>query len=727
MSCGCGDTNRITIVRGNDTNFNGQNFVHLNITSDVWDLSTMKATIALGGITKTFEDLSNGIDLSYTAAETSKMPFGDINGVLKVYNQEEQIATIESLLPFRVISVVHGNAIAVTPAEFNIEVKQGGETVMNIDVEAGVTVQVGTTTTLPAGSDATVTNSGTANHLVLNFGIPQGEKGEQGEQGEQGPVGPDGKDAKINGVNTLTLTATDGLVLSQSGNVATLSGKAIQDSVTTEATNRQSADNNLQQQIDAITASSDVTDIVGTYAELQAYDTTGLAPNSIIKVLQDENRNDETTYYRWVITGGVGSWVLIGEEGPYYTKSEADGKFVPQTRTVNGKALSANITLNAGDVGAATSAQGAKADTALQPSAIANMVTTNTEQQITAKKTTTAPFVLQNGLEVGGLIIGADAGTNTLTDNTRKMFRMLSPTNEDSDFYCADIAFDTVAQEGGGTKNSVSIGGRKGDPSNTAPDEFNILLATAHNATASNQKVVAYRMTKDGADFRVQPSYNGTNLVTSTDIANMVTTNTAQKITGEKTITTALNITGSGDNNALRLSEGTRINVFGTTKTILGFTGIGGNQYRFLINHGSYELMLRGLNARPYYNDTNTTLALSSDVPTTPADIGAEPATTVVALADASTITLASNTIYNGGTLTALTIQLPSGVDNAFTSEIDFTSGATATTFSYPNTLKWIEGDDVESQVFTPDVNKRYICMIIWDGTQYVGTVRGVE
>lgn len=101
--------------------------------------------------------------------------------------------------------------------------------------------------------------------------------------------------------------------------------------------------------------------------------------------------------------------------------------------------------------------------------------------------------------------------------------------------------------------------------------------------------------------------------------------------------------------------------------------------------------------------------------------------TTVVALADASTITLASNTIYNGGTLTALTIQLPAGVDNAFTSEIDFTSGSTATTFTYPVDLKWIEGDDVSSQVFTPAANKRYICMVIYDGTQFVGTVRGVE
>lgn len=54
------------------------------------------------------------------------------------------------------------------------------------------TVTVGTTTTLPPGSQATVTNSGTTSAAVLNFGVPQGEKGEQGQQGIQGPTGPVG-------------------------------------------------------------------------------------------------------------------------------------------------------------------------------------------------------------------------------------------------------------------------------------------------------------------------------------------------------------------------------------------------------------------------------------------------------------------------------------------------------------------------------------------------------
>ena len=42
------------------------------------------------------------------------------------------------------------------------------------------TVAVGTVSTLPAGSSATVTNSGTTSNAVFNFGIPKGDTGEDG-------------------------------------------------------------------------------------------------------------------------------------------------------------------------------------------------------------------------------------------------------------------------------------------------------------------------------------------------------------------------------------------------------------------------------------------------------------------------------------------------------------------------------------------------------------------
>lgn len=87
------------------------------------------------------------------------------------------------------------------------------------------------------------------------------------------------------------------------------------------------AANNLQEQIDAITSASDVYDVVGTYADLQAYDTTDVPLNDIIKVLQDTTHNDAATYYRLVEVSGNKVWQYVGQEGPYYTKSEIDTDF----------------------------------------------------------------------------------------------------------------------------------------------------------------------------------------------------------------------------------------------------------------------------------------------------------------------------------------------------------------------------------------------------------------
>lgn len=124
----------------------------------------------------------------------------------------------------------------------------------------------------------------------------------------------------------------------------------LQTALTTETTNRENADTGLQSQIDALTSKSDVVDIVGTYAQLQAYDTSSLGNNDIVKVLEDSTHDNTMSYYRWNAT--TQQWSYIGSEGAYYTKSESDSRFVPSTRTINNKALSANITLEASDIGA---------------------------------------------------------------------------------------------------------------------------------------------------------------------------------------------------------------------------------------------------------------------------------------------------------------------------------------------------------------------------------------
>ena len=77
------------------------------------------------------------------------------------------------------------------------------------------TVSVGQVTTLPAGSQATVTNSGDENAAVLNFGIPIGNTGQPGRDGTDGQDGvgiqniaADGQDE--NGGNIYRITLTNG-------------------------------------------------------------------------------------------------------------------------------------------------------------------------------------------------------------------------------------------------------------------------------------------------------------------------------------------------------------------------------------------------------------------------------------------------------------------------------------------------------------------------------------
>ncbi len=216
-----------------------------------------------------------------------------------------------------------------------------------------------------------------------------------------------------------------------------------------EITNRQNADNGLQSQIDAIVSKSDVVDIVGTYAELQAYDTSSLGNNDVVKVISDSTHNNAPSYYRWVITGGVGAWVYIGSESETYTKAETDallnakqdnitatdgitltgttltnsGVRAVASGTANGT-ISVNTNGTSADVAVtglgsaaytnssayATAAQGTKADTALQSGDnvselvndagylvmgdLTNFVTKNTAQTITGLKTFSADIVL---------------------------------------------------------------------------------------------------------------------------------------------------------------------------------------------------------------------------------------------------------------------------------------------------------------------------------------------
>lgn len=89
-----------------------------------------------------------------------------------------------------------------------------------------------------------------------------------------------------------------------------------------ETEDREKADGVLQQEIDDIKNSPDVVDIVATYSDLMAYDTSSLGDNDVIRVLRDETHDGQSAYYRW--DKPHSTWTFIGTVGDYYTKQQVD-------------------------------------------------------------------------------------------------------------------------------------------------------------------------------------------------------------------------------------------------------------------------------------------------------------------------------------------------------------------------------------------------------------------
>lgn len=82
---------------------------------------------------------------------------------------------------------------------------------------AAATIQVGTVTTLAAGSSATITNSGTTAAAVFDFGIPAGAAGTPGTDGTDGTDGVDGTNATIQIGTVTTGAAGSSAAVSNSG------------------------------------------------------------------------------------------------------------------------------------------------------------------------------------------------------------------------------------------------------------------------------------------------------------------------------------------------------------------------------------------------------------------------------------------------------------------------------------------------------------------------------
>lgn len=92
----------------------------------------------------------------------------------------------------------------------------------------------------------------------------------------------------------------------------------VSEAVGVEASNRESADANLQSQIDAINASQNFVATYATKADMPS--SPSIEANDCVLVLKDESHNSQAYVYKW--TGSA--WEGVGELGDYYTKAQID-------------------------------------------------------------------------------------------------------------------------------------------------------------------------------------------------------------------------------------------------------------------------------------------------------------------------------------------------------------------------------------------------------------------
>lgn len=362
---------------------------------------------------------------------------------------------------------------------------------------------------------------------------------------------------------------------------------AVQNSVTAEATARANADTALQGQIDALTASSDVKDIVGTHAALENYDTSTLGNNDIIKVLQDETQGGATTYYRW--NASTQSFSLIGEEGPYYTKSQTDtlldgkqGTLTAGTNiTISGSTISATDTTYSAGNGLDLTGTTFSADTAVLATkndllGKQNTLTAGANIQISANtiSATDTTYTAGTGLDLTGTEFSIDStvalkselGLVTLSYGNSTWQDFISAYNANKIVYCRA---SSNSDPGAGSQTRMAFMAYINNPTTPTEVEFQYVRSVS-NKTASQQmdQVFVYKLTSSGGGTWTVTTRNmtstiaaGTNMTSSYANGTLTLESRLYDTTGQNTnggvtqklftdtvgdIETALNIINNG-------------------------------------------------------------------------------------------------------------------------------------------------------------------------------------
>lgn len=219
----------ITIVRGDD--YKGFNFTI--DSSESFD--GRSAIIKIADLQYEIADISSkSFVLNIPKEDSARLPLGCVAGRLEIVSSDKNVTTYSTILPFYTTDTVAGELYG-TSTSITLKIEEGGDTNISLLVKASTSVSVGKTTTLPAGSDASVRNVGTVSDLVLEFDIPAGANGD-------------------------TPDMTDYVKKADFDETTTL----LTNSINAEQATRSDADDEIQAQVDGIEAAKGVANGIAT-------------------------------------------------------------------------------------------------------------------------------------------------------------------------------------------------------------------------------------------------------------------------------------------------------------------------------------------------------------------------------------------------------------------------------------------------------------------------------
>lgn len=125
----------IYIYRGDDTDWNNEQFVTVYVTSSssYIDLSTMSAVFTLGNFTQTYSLAEGSFMVSLSSEVTRQLPYGPLKGSIKILDSQNRIKTITTDILFYVTSHV----IDEQNVDYNYTVSPNSPIEINVNIGGG--------------------------------------------------------------------------------------------------------------------------------------------------------------------------------------------------------------------------------------------------------------------------------------------------------------------------------------------------------------------------------------------------------------------------------------------------------------------------------------------------------------------------------------------------------------------------------------------------------------